>query len=201
MECRLSAQEQTDEDLMAALRQGNDSALAGLVHRYQNDIFRFCLHYVRDAEVARELTQETFLRVYTASSRFDLSRLFRPWVLCIARNLCINELNRKKTVTMERLEEYASSARTESGEIVQLRFSGDGPDGALMAQERRELLLEAVESLDEESRELVKLRFFERMSAKVIAEVIGSTEGAVRTKVHRVLVGLRDRYGARGDDL
>ena len=184
---------------MAELRQGRDASLAELVRRYQNDLFRFCLHYLREVETAKELTQETFVRVYTSSSRFDVRRKFRPWVLCIARNLCLNELKRKKAVTMETLEEYASAARDESGEVF--RFSGDAPDEAVILRERRELLMRAVDKLNDESRELIALRFFEQMSAKEIAEIIGSTEGAVRTRLHRLLGALRAKYGAQRDEL
>lgn len=195
----MSAEGKTDEVLMTLLSQGDDTALAQLVYRYQNDIFRFCLHYLRDVGVAKEMAQETFIRVFTARNRFDASRKFRPWVLCIARNLCLNELKRKKAVLMETLEEYASSAREESGEV--LRHGGDGPDEALMAQERRDALVRFLDTLGEEARELVTLRFFERLSAREIAEIMGSTEGAVRTRLHRTLAALRDKYAAYRDDL
>jgi RNA polymerase sigma-70 factor, ECF subfamily len=195
----LSTPAQTDEELMALLCQGAANALGDLVQRYQNDIFRFCLHYVRDVERAKEMAQETFIRVYVARARFDAQRKFRPWVLCIARNLCLNELKRKKAVPMESLEEYASTARDESGEVLQ--SPGDGPDQTLMAAERQELLARALASLDEESREIVTLRFFERMPARDIAEIVGSTEGAVRTRLHRILKSLRDVYISEKDSL
>lgn len=184
---------------MALLSEGNQDALAEIVRRYQNDIFRFCLHYVRDVERAKEMSQETFIRVYVARARFDAARKFRPWLLCIARNLCLNEIKRKKAVTMESLEEYASAAREESGEILQ--SSADGPDHVLMAAERRKLVAEALARLDAESREIVMLRFYERMQARDIAEVVGSTEGAVRTRLHRILKSMRSLYVAEKDEL
>lgn len=189
----------SDEALMAELREGRDAALSELVRRYEQDIFRFCLHYLKEVETAKELAQETFIRVYSSSGRFDVDRKFKPWMLCIARNLCLNELKRKKTVSMETLEEYASSARDESGDLF--RFSGDGPDEVLMAQERREALKQFLDDLNEDARELVTLRFFERMSAKEIADVVGSTEGAVRTRLHRLLISLREKFSAQRDDL
>ncbi len=197
--CRMDAVKPTDEDLMAKLCEGDQEALGELVIRYQNDIFRFCLHYLREVEQAREIAQETFIRVFVARARFDGARKFRPWVLCIARNLCLNELKRKKTVPMESLEEYASSARAESGEM--LRSGLDGPDSTVMASERREMLARVLDSLDEESREIVVLRFFQQMQAREIAEIIDSTEGAVRTRLHRILKSLRERYAALKDDL
>lgn len=195
----MSAAVRTDEELMALLSQGDQEALAELVRRYQNDIFRFSLHYVRDIERAKEMSQETFIRVYVARARFDPSRKFRPWILCIARNLCLNEIKRKKSVSMESLEEYASSARDETGEVLQ--SSADGPDQLMMADERRKLLAESLEKLDPESREIVRLRFFERLQARDIAEVVGSTEGAVRTRLHRILKSMRAIYVAEKDNL
>jgi RNA polymerase sigma-70 factor (ECF subfamily) len=187
----VDAVQKTDEELMVILREGDREALAELVRRYQNDLFRFCLHYLRDPELARELTQETFVRVYVARQRFDETRMFRPWVLCIARNLSLNELKRKKSVHMESLEEYASAAREDDGGLQ--RTSDGTPDQELMEQERRDVLAKLLDMLDSESREIVTLRFFEKMSARDIAEVVGSTEGAVRTRLHRILKSLREK--------
>jgi len=189
--------EVSDEGLMARLCDGDQSALATLVQRYQNDLFRFCMHYVRDPERARDLTQETYIRVYVARDRFDESRTFRPWVLRIARNLCLNELKRRRNVTMESFEEFASSARKETGEV--LEAPADGADSALMADERRQFVEEMLATLDSESREIVVLRFFERMAARDIADIVGSTEGAVRTRLHRILKALRDKHGGTRD--
>ncbi|MBI4558355.1 MAG: sigma-70 family RNA polymerase sigma factor [Candidatus Hydrogenedentes bacterium] len=194
----MKAVPRTDEDLMVRLCRGDADALAGLVQRYQNDIFRFCLHYVRDVERAKELAQETFIRVYVARARFDESRKFRPWILCIARNLCLNDLKRKKTVSMESLDEYASTAREESANAP---WMSDGPDGQLIATERREVLARLLNTLDDEAREIVTLRFFEKLAARDIAEIVGSTEGAIRTRLHRILRSLRDKKIDGKEDL
>lgn len=188
-----------DEYLMEQLNAGREDALAELVRRYQQDVFRFCLHYLKNVEVAKEMTQETFLRVYAARDRFDIARRFKPWMLCIARNLCLNELKRKKAVQMETLEEYASAAREDSGEI--LHSAADGPAELLMADERRAALTRALDGLAEDAREIVKLRFFERMQARDIAEIIDSTEGAVRTRLHRILRQLREVCAPEKEDL
>ncbi|MBI2425974.1 MAG: sigma-70 family RNA polymerase sigma factor [Candidatus Hydrogenedentes bacterium] len=189
----------SDETLMEQLGGGDDDALAELVRRYQQDVFRFCLHYLKNVEVAREMAQETFLRVYAARDRFDVSKRFKPWMLCIARNLCLNEIKRKKTVQMETLEEYASSSRGESGEV--LRSTADGPSEILQAAERRTALLQALEGLPEESREIVKLRYFEKLSAREIADIVESTEGAIRTRLHRILKQLREVFEPQRADL
>lgn len=199
-ELRMSgASTETDEQLMEALDAGDDQALAELVERYQNDIFRFCLHYLKNVELAKEMAQETFLRIYTARARFEVSRKFKPWMLCIARNLCLNELKRRKMVQMETLEEYASSSREDTGEI--LRSSDDSPYELLLTQERHRYLLEVLEGLPEESREIVVLRYFQKLSAREIADIVDSTEGAVRTRLHRILKQMRDGFTLAREDM
>lgn len=185
----------SDEQLMGLLSGDQDAALAELVRRYQNDVFRFCAHYLRNTEVALDKTQETFLRIFTARERFDQDRKFKPWMLCIARNLCLNEIKRKKTVQMETLESYASASRDDSGELRQ--FAVDSPVESLMADERRRALMEAMDSLNDDTREIIMMRYFEQMSARDIAEVVDSTEGAVRTRLHRALNQLREVCEAR----
>ncbi len=195
---RMDISNHTDETLMSAVAEGDRSALAELVRRYQTDIYRFCLYYLKDVEDARELVQETFIRVYAARQRFDSARKFRPWLLCIARNLCLNELKRKRPVAVEEIEDCAAQAMRHSA--VPFPMITEGPDARLMASERRNLVAAALERLDAESRELLILRFFERLAARDIAEITGSTEGAVRTRLHRVLKQLRDEYGeVKGD--
>jgi RNA polymerase sigma-70 factor (ECF subfamily) len=191
--------ERTDEALMDALVEGDPKALDALVLRYQNDIFRFCMHYMKDVELAKELAQETFVRVYVARNRFDSARRFKPWMLCICRNLCLNELKRKKAAPMESLEQYASAARDDSGDLMPA--AADHPDQGAMEKERYDLLARAIEALDEESREIVVLRFFEKMQAKDIAAVVGATEGAVRTRLHRILKGLREKFAHERDNV
>lgn len=190
----------TDEELMGQLAQGDTDALAPIIERYQTDLFRFCVHYLRDVERAQDLTQETFIRVYSACSRFDPSRKFRPWVLCIARNLCLNELKRRKAVPMESLEGYLETASFEN-DGGELSSSVDQPDGFLAAKERVEVLNKALDSLADEAREIVVLRYFERMSAREIAKIVGSTEGAIRTRLHRIIVSLREKFIECRDDL
>ena len=120
-------------------------------------------------------------------------------MLCIARNLCLNEIKRKKAVRMETLEEYASAGRQEDGGL--LESDDEAPSEKLMAEERREALMQVLDELPVASRELVVMRYFERMPAKQIAVVMESTEGAVRTRLHRVLKQLRVRCEALKEEL
>lgn len=187
----------SDEKLMRQLCDGDRDALVRLVERYQNDVFRFCLHYLGDMESAREIAQETFLRVYTARERFDTTRIFRPWMLCIARNMCLNILKRRKIVPMESLDALEV---TEEGTVRTTKYTATShPLEGIISEERKRLLLNIVNGLAPEVREVLVMRYFEQMSSREIAEVLETTEGAVRTRVHRALNELRRKCETRLD--
>ncbi len=188
----------SDEQLMVRLCEGDDSALAQLVKRYQNDVFRFCLHYLRHLETAQEITQETFLRVFSARERFDPARTFRPWVLSIARNMCLNVIKRNKVAPMESLEglEQASAAAQ-----PHWAPATEHPLEGVLVDERHRALLRIVNALPPESRELLVMRYFEQLSAREMAEALEISEGAVRTRTHRALNQLRERCAELTDFL
>ncbi len=191
----------SDEALMSLLVRGEEMALTELVQRYQNELFRFCYHYLRDIEMAKEAVQEVFLRLYIARDRYDTEKNLKPWILCIARNLCLNELKRQKLVHFETFEGYIENQHRENKE------ENEGIDAPktltpfeqLVINEKQKVLWEELNNLPEDAREIVVLRYFERLHAKEIAEIMGSTEGAIRTRLHRVLRYLKERLEARKD--
>jgi RNA polymerase sigma-70 factor (ECF subfamily) len=195
----ISFGQKTDEHLMALLRKGHQEALGELVHRYQNDLFRFCYHYLKNRDVARDMAQETFIRVYTARERFDVSRRFKPWLLCIARNLCVNEYNRKKNVAVEAMGGYEAISTPDPARRDNV--AGQNPFERLLAKERKDALMTALEELGDDARELIILRYFQKMSARDIGEVVDASEGAVRTRLHRILKQLRANCAKLREDL
>ncbi len=187
----------SDEKLMRLLCGGDQDALVRLVERYQNDVFRFCLHYLGDMELAREIAQETFLRIYTARERFDTTRVFRPWMLCIARNMCLNVLKRRKIVPMESLDSL--EMREDGTAKPSSRAATEHPFEGIISDERKRLLLNVIQGLASDAREVLTMRYFEQMSSREIAEVLETTDGAVRVRIHRALNQLRRECETRLD--
>ncbi len=191
----------SDEALMALLTRGEEMALTELVQRYQNEVFRFCYHYLRDIEMAKDAVQEVFLRLYIARDRYDTEKSFKPWILCIARNLCLNEIKRQKLIHFETFEGYIENQNREEKEEKEGINAPKTltPFEQLVINEKQKVLWEELNNLPEEAREIVVLRYFERLHARDIAEIMGSTEGAIRTRLHRVLKYLKERLDARKD--
>lgn len=184
----------SDEQLMVLLCEGNTEALAFLVERYQDDIFRFCIYYLRDLEAARDAAQDIFLRIYTAKDKFDPQRSFRPWMLRIARNFCFNLLKRAQILPMaslDAIEEKEGGAR----EYLRAR-TAIHPLEDILASERRRVLLQMVDTMPDNMREVIILKYFEQLRSKEIADLLEISEGAVRTRVHRAVTWLRARNEA-----
>lgn len=185
----------SDEALMTLLVRGEETAFVELIQRFQNDVFRFCFHYLRDVELAKEAVQEVFLRLYIAKDRFDTNKKLKPWLFCIARNLCLNEIKRQKLVWFESFDDNIDKNHKEKEE-TQNEFQparNETPFEKLIVKEKHRMLWNAINELPDEARELVVLRYFEKLQVRDIAEILGTTEGAVRTRLHRILRYLKDK--------
>src|SRR5690348_12944528 len=88
-------EEMGDARLVELARSGDDAAFAALVARYERKLIRVLCRLVHDEELARDLAQETFWKVYSRLDRFDTSRRFGPWLFRIGVNLGLDQLRRR----------------------------------------------------------------------------------------------------------
>ena len=88
--------EMTDHRLLEATKTGDDAAFAELVRRYRNQITNYVYRMTNDYDLAVDLAQETFMRVYAAAERYQTSYAFSTYIYRIATNLAISELRRRK---------------------------------------------------------------------------------------------------------
>lgn len=205
---------QTDPDVRLMLRVRDDDAGAfeELVRRYQPRLVRLMQTLAPRTDLAEDLAQETFLRVYRARQRYEPGAKFSTWLFTIAGNVARNA---KRT----------ASRRHEISEMDAVRFGGAGDEaGSLLAttaldasammpvrlaegDERARLVRAAVAALSERQRMALILSRFENMSYIEIAESMGLTTKAVKSLLSRARVSLKetlDSYmqsGVLDDDL
>ncbi|HHQ48096.1 MAG TPA: sigma-70 family RNA polymerase sigma factor [Acidobacteria bacterium] len=177
-----------DEDLAAWAAGGDGEAFGLLVHRYQRRITGFLAQIVGDLEVARELTQETFLRVWNALDRFDDTYRFSTWIFRIAHNLGVDHLRRRRVPTSS-LQVEDRDGRESQWELAD---SGRDPLGHLENRELAGQLRRTILALRPEYRELVLLRHFAGLSYREIADMKGMPLGTVKNKLFRAHTVLRD---------
>lgn len=176
--------------LHQAVRQGDLNAFTTLVERYQRLVFQICYRMLGDAGEAEEAAQETFLRAYRALERYDPERKFSTWLLSIANHYCIDQL-RKRRLLLSSLDEQDG---------WELPDGRPGPEGSALERERREQVRSLLNCLKEKDRAMIVMRYWQDLSYEEIAEALGLTASAVKSRLHRARRSLAHTWGALEQD-
>jgi RNA polymerase sigma-70 factor (ECF subfamily) len=185
----------SDHELLAAIRDGDEAAFQELVRRYRNPITNFVYRMLDDYERSVELSQETFIRVYTSASRYQANYSFSTYIYRIAANLAISEMRRRKR---RRVVSLFTHPTEEGGEPVQIDPADTRPlqDEALIDRERRQAVSRAITSLPEKYRTAIVLRDVEGLSYDRIADVLKLSEGTVKSRINRARNLLKEKLSA-----
>ncbi len=168
----------SDEDLMAAVASGDETALAALIDRYAASVHAYLLRHSGNREDADDLLQETWVRVARSARGFDTARRFRSWIYGIATNLA-RDLFRRRMTRERALRDLATHPPATSDTD---------------AVDRRELR-ERIAQLPENLRAVLLLRYYEGMNEAEMAEVLNVPRGTVKSRLHAALRRLRGEYG------
>jgi len=178
-----------DEGQLIEQARSNPEAFARLYRRHYDVVFRYCVHRLFDRQIAEDITSEVFLSVVENFTRFKGSEeQFRNWIYKIATNAVNNHL--RKAARRGDLLKHAGG--TTAGQVV---------DCGSSSQEKLALLKEAVLSLRPRYQTIMTLRFFENLKLTEIAEVLGSSDGTVRSQLARALAKLRKKMNASGQEV
>ena len=178
-----------DYDFIQRCLGGNRDAFRPLVERYQNLVFRTIIRMVYDPELAKDLTQEVFVKAYMKLQTFDPNYPFRVWINRIAIHRAIDYLRKKRKEYLI-LDEPIS---TDEGEM--LREYPDGQMSAVEVMERNETaeaVRKAVHELDPKLRAVVVLRHFQEMNYDEIAETLKIPIGTVKNRIFRAREKLQE---------
>ena len=170
---------EADAALVADCRRGVPGALERLVERFQTDVFGTALRLTRDRDVALELTNSIFFKVYQNLHAFEPGRPLRPWLLRIATNESLNWLRSRR-----REREHVLGSEASDVAFEQLP-GGDDPEDAALTTERREGVRAALARLPEHYRLVLTLRFFNDLSYQEIAEQTGQDANTVGVQLLR----------------
>lgn len=176
-----------DGELIARLQKRDPQALAELYDRYGRIAYSLILRVVRDAAIAEDLVQETFLRVWNRVHGFDAERgAIGPWLLAVARNRAIDWLRsasgrERNAVELEETDHPSLYTEMESG---------------LLLSDSARRVKAAMERLPANQRQAIELAYFEGLSQTEMAERMGQPLGTVKTWVRTALKSLRDDLGA-----
>jgi RNA polymerase sigma-70 factor (ECF subfamily) len=177
----------TDEELVVQALDGDEEAFSDLVRRYQRRVTAFLGQLVGDIELARELTQEAFIRAWSALDRFDPTYRFSTWLFRIAHNLGIDHLRRRRLLTVSLYRQDPEGGEVELSVVDDQKDPLGHVENRALADELRA----AIHELRPEYRELILLRHFAGLSYQDIADMKEMPLGTVKNKLFRAHTVLR----------
>jgi len=180
--------EPADEMLMVRYRRGDRAAFAEIVRRYQTPLYTFSLRYLRDKDRARDVTQETFLRVVRRAEEFKHESRFSTWVFAITRNLCIDEIRKGRHRNHASLDANVGDTPPL---LDRLGGSDTGPERGAQSGELQDGLARAIAGLPDDQREVFLLRQLGGVPFADIAKITDTPENTVKSRMRYALERLQ----------
>jgi RNA polymerase sigma-70 factor (ECF subfamily) len=176
----------TDEALLEAFRAGDNDALAKLLERHAPAIHRFGVKMCRDPEDAKDVTQETLLAAARGLREFRGGSSLSTWLFTIARSFCIKKRRARAGAPSEVVAIESDAGRA-------IAAGGEAPDEMAGKREIGAALDAAIAALEPMYREVLLLRDVEGLTAPEVASVLGLGVDAVKSRLHRARVAVRER--------
>jgi RNA polymerase sigma-70 factor (ECF subfamily) len=187
-----SRSEATDEALMIRFQSGDRSAFASLVRRHQAPLYNFAVRLLRNPPAAEEVVQDAFVRVVMNAGEFKHAAKFSTWLYAITRNLCIDQVRKRKLRNHPSLDEAKGDERGEGPTLGERTADGRANvERSAVSVEIRERLVAAVDDLPDEQREVFLLREVSNVPFREIAEIVGVPENTVKSRMRYALERLQ----------
>ncbi|MBN2340308.1 MAG: RNA polymerase sigma factor [Deltaproteobacteria bacterium] len=170
-----TAEQRTPEeiqDMISAAFSGDSAAFGTLVTMYQQPVYSMCMRYLK-GEDARDAAQEVFIKAFVHRQRFSADKSVLPWLLTIAKNLCIDRIrkNRHEVPGIAEMSEPSSSAPNAEQHAV--------------SRQTLNLVEQEIRQLPDGQREALVLHHVEGLPYKEVSDVLGVPQGTVMTWLHR----------------
>lgn len=182
-----------EHGLVRQAQAGNRLAFDELVRRYDRDVLRLALNIVHRPEDARDIYQETFLKVYRNLHRFRFECSFYTWLYRVATNVGLDYLRRRTTRREDQApapQENDGSARDFFDRQPQMNPSSN-PERRLIGQEISGKIAEAMKRLSPRERMVFEMKHYEGMRLRAIGDVLGTSEETVKNSLFRATRKLR----------
>ena len=180
----------SDEQLLGLYVRGELSAMAVLVARYQRPLFTFLVRMCGEQSRAEDLVQDVFVRLCEHADTFEGGARLKTWLYRIARNLCIDDMRRRKHRRHASLdaEHDAGDDRTLHDRVAAKQL---GADRTAVSSELSARMLEAIEKLPDDQREVFLLRQVQALQFREIAEITAVSENTVKSRMRYALERLQ----------
>lgn len=183
--------DEADGELLERARSGDSEALEALLQRHQAQVYRFGLKMCGDPQDAQDVLQETLLAMARGVRDFRGASSISTWLYTIARSFCIKKRRKSKFAP----EQERSLDTDVAPEAARLADAAKSPDEVLAGRQIERALDHAITALDPMYREVLLLRDAEGLTAPEVAEVLGVSVQAVKSRLHRARLAVRAEVG------
>ena len=176
-----------DDVLVEEFIAGNDAAFTQLVTRYKDSIINYINMMIGNYDIAADLAQETFLRVYKNIDRYNSLYQFSTWIYRIAANLAIDEIRYRKRrgqVFYRNVWENQDDGTAEEREFA-LRDYGRNPGEEVLRKESGQVIGDAIRSLPPKYRTVFIMKEVQELSYDEIARILKTSPGTIKSRLHR----------------
>lgn len=176
----------------------DDSVFHRLYEEYHHDVFKFLIYLTRSRDQAEDLVHEVYVRVLRAYAGFEGKSSEKTWLFSIAKNVAIDHFRKQSVRRKHAFDKF-------DWETSQLTSTGSLPDEIAVMNEKMQELLNALEECSGDQKMVIHMRFIHDLTIAESAEILGWTEGKVKTTQHRAIKSLRQKLktfpegGEKGD--
>lgn len=177
----------TDQQLITLHNEGNPKAIDGLIFRHSQNVYRFSLKLLGNSDEAKDITQETFIKVWKNIKKFDHSKNFKTWLFTIAQRTAIDYLRKRKNVNFSSLDNTETDTSFEET-IPDLEILADE---IFEKNENVKLVQTALKGIPIDMQTILVLHNGEEMTFEEIAEVVNKPMNTVKSQYRRALINLK----------
>ena len=175
----------SDDEVVALATGGDLNAFGELYDRFVERIFNYIYYRTSNRVDAEDLTERVFFRAIQHIKKYENRGLpISAWLYRIAHNLVANwyrDNSRRQEIPLDTFD-------------FTLQYRGELPETAVLRHEEKEHLLSVIRELPHERQQLVVLKFVDGLTNAEIGQIMGRTEGAIKSLYHRTLISLREAY-------
>lgn len=182
-------------EVIRMAQAGNREAFETLVRNYDHSVLRLAFNLLRSQEDARDVYQETFLRVYRNLGNFRFDCSFRTWLYRIVSNLCLDQLRKKKVRKEESTVKNTVDGTVDLLSLVPEERAGIDPQRQAFSSEIKARIKGALGDLSPRERMVFEMRHFQGMRLRLIGEALGTTEEAAKNCLFRATQKMRSALG------
>lgn len=186
----------TDAELINLIIEGDNSLFDILIRKWQNPIYNFALRYLGSADLAFDITQKTFLRVYENIRKLKEADRFSPWIYRIAANLCMDELkkmNRQNILSLDHIQEDNVTKGKQLPDCLIIPAQKE-PDARMNKKQVTSLVRKALGLLPDEQRIVIIMKEYQGLKFREIADALDEPLSTVKSRMYYGLKALRDVF-------